>query len=231
MSKNHRFKHRMQEVNRTSVIKRICLVNKSLVEVAGKAVICSTRDIARPAGGAVLPQRVWGGSNEEFQLVPLVFAGILLSSLGFSQQPQPAQPQPAAQTACSAATGATSLKAQEHAANLDVGNTPTPSDMYCSGFLTTEKVPDKLFVAAGHNSPDQTPLCRRKSDMIFIHGQGHEGRRPLPDRPACERHEPLRNLSGQKRPRCTTPASLILRLAIVKVTDVQKDTADRDALS
>jgi hypothetical protein len=33
VSKNHRFKHRMQEVNRTSVIKRICLVNKSLVEV------------------------------------------------------------------------------------------------------------------------------------------------------------------------------------------------------
>ena len=50
----------MQEVNRTSVIKRICLVNKSLVEVEGKAVICSTRDIARPVGEERSPAEAYG---------------------------------------------------------------------------------------------------------------------------------------------------------------------------
>ena len=60
VSENHRFKHRMQERNRTSVIKRICLVNKSLVEVEGNAVICSTRDIARPVGEKCSPAEAYG---------------------------------------------------------------------------------------------------------------------------------------------------------------------------
>ena len=88
---------------------------------------------------------------KNFGLVPLALAGMLFSNLGFAQQTQPAQPQPAQPA----------QRSQEHAANLYVGNTPTRSDMYCSGFLTSEKVSDKMFVAAGHNSPDQTALCRR----------------------------------------------------------------------
>ena len=57
--------------------------------------------------------------------------------LRWSQQTQPAQPQPAQNPL------------QPHAeCEFDVGNVPTPTDMYCSGFITTEKVPDKLFVAA-----------------------------------------------------------------------------------
>jgi hypothetical protein len=102
--------------------------------------------------------------------VLLTFAGILLSSLGFAQQPQPAQPQPA-QTAQPA------QKPQPRNAPAEVGNTPTPNDMYCSGFITTERVPDKIFVAAGHNTPDQSRYAG-KSDVIFLHGPGlKEGER------------------------------------------------------
>src|ERR1700730_12544529 len=89
---------------------------------------------------------VWEEVMKNFGLVRLALAGLLLSNLGYSQQTQPAQPQPAQPA----------QRSQEDNANLDVGNTPTRSDMYCSGFLTTEKVPDKMFVAGGHNSPDQT---------------------------------------------------------------------------
>ncbi|MGZ4854999.1 MAG: OmpA family protein [Candidatus Angelobacter sp.] len=150
---------------------------------------------------------------KNFGLVPLALAGMLLSNLGFSQQTQPAQPQPAQPA----------QRSQEHAANLDVGNTPTRSDMYCSGFLTTEKVPDKMFVAAGHNSPDQTRYAG-VSDVIFIHGEGmKEG----------ERYQIVRHVKdtnhyevfpGQKAA-IRNLGVPYLELAIVKVTDVQKSTA------
>ena len=106
---------------------------------------------------------------KNFKLVAL--AGMALSSLGFAQQPQPVQPQPAQTQPAQPQPVQPAMRPQEHAANFDVGNTPTRSDMYCSGFLTSEKVPDKLFVAAGHNSPDQTRFAGI-SDTIFIHGQG-----------------------------------------------------------
>ena len=143
-------------------------------------------------------------------LVLLAIGGMSLSNLGFSQQAKPAQPQPA-------------QKAQQHAANLDVGNVPTPSDMYCSGYITTEKVPDKLFVAAGHNSPDQSRYAGQ-SDLIFIHGQGmKEG-----DRYQIVRHVQDKNhyeiYRGQKAA-VRNVGEIYFELAIVKVTDVQKDTA------
>lgn len=146
-------------------------------------------------------------------LLRLAIAGMflpgLLSNVGFSQQAQPAQPQPA-------------QKAQLHAANLDVGNVPTPSDMYCSGYITTEKVPDKLFVAAGHNSPDQSRYAGQ-SDLIFIHGQGmKEG-----DRYQIVRHVQDKNhyeiYRGQKAA-VRNAGETYFELAIVKVVDVQKNT-------
>jgi outer membrane protein OmpA-like peptidoglycan-associated protein len=150
---------------------------------------------------------------KNFGLVPLALAGLLLSNLGYSQQTQPAQPQPAQPA----------QRSQEHAANLDVGNMPTRSDMYCSGFLTTEKISDKMFVAAGHNSPDQTRYAG-PADVIFIHGQGmKEG----------ERYQIVRHVRdtnhyevfpGQKSA-VRNLGVPYLELAIVKVTDVQKSTA------
>jgi outer membrane protein OmpA-like peptidoglycan-associated protein len=147
-----------------------------------------------------------------FGLVPLALAGMLFSNLGYSQQTLPAQPQPVQPA----------QRSQEHAANLDVGNTPTRTDMYCSGFLTTEKVSDKMFVAAGQNSPDQTRFAG-SSDVIYIHGQGmKEG-----DRYQIVRHVKDTNhyeiFPGQKAAvgRLGVP---YVELAIIKVIDVQKST-------
>src|SRR6476469_1492532 len=156
---------------------------------------------------------VWEEVMKNFGLVPLALAGMLFSNLGFAQQTQPAQPQPAQPA----------QRSQEHAANLYVGNTPTRSDMYCSGFLTSEKVSDKMFVAAGHNSPDQTRYAGG-SDVIFIHGEGmKEG----------ERYQVIRHVKdtnhyevfpGQKSA-IRNIGVPYLELAIVKVADVQKNTA------
>jgi hypothetical protein len=160
---------------------------------------------------------------KNFKLVPLALAGMVLSNLGFSQQPQPAQPQPAQTLPAQPQAVQPALKSQEHAANLNVGNTPTRSDMYCSGFLTTEKVSDKMFVAGGHNSPDQTRYAG-PADVIFIHGQGmKEG-----ERYQIVRHVKDTNhyemFSGQKSA-VRNLGVPYLELAIVKVTDVQKSSA------
>src|ERR1043166_997313 len=100
----------MQEVNRTSVIKRICLVNKSLVEVQGKAVICSTRDIARPVGELFSRRGVWGRKYEEFQAGAGVVGGNIFIAFfigpGFSTTTPPCPAAACPDTACSAATGA-----------------------------------------------------------------------------------------------------------------------------
>lgn len=135
----------------------------------------------------------------------LAMAGILLPKLGHSQT-APAAPTPSAQ-----------------ARPAEVGNTPSPFDMYCSGFLTTEKVSDKLFVAAGHNSPDQTRYAG-VSDTIFIHGQGmKEG-----DRYQIVRH--VRDLNhyelfAGQRSAVRAAGEPYFELAIVRITEVQKDTA------
>jgi outer membrane protein OmpA-like peptidoglycan-associated protein len=135
-------------------------------------------------------------------LMLLAMAGMLLPGLGRSQQTLVAS------------------RTQPHAA--EVGNTPTPNDMYCSGFITTEKVPDKLFVAAGHNSPDQTRYAG-VLDTIFIHGAGmKEG-----DRYQIVRH--VRDLNHYELYRGQRSAvheagEPYFELAIVRVTDVQRET-------
>jgi outer membrane protein OmpA-like peptidoglycan-associated protein len=163
---------------------------------------------------------------KNFKLVPLALAGMVfsavLSSVGFSQQPQPAQPQPAQTQPAQPQPVQPALRAQEHAANLDVGNTPTRSDMYCSGFLTSEKVSDKLFVAAGHNSPDQTRYAGT-ADTIFIHGQGmKEGDRYQIVREVKDTNH-YEIFPGQ-RSALRNAGIPYLELAIVKITDVQKST-------
>ena len=160
---------------------------------------------------------------KNFKLVRVALAGIVLSNLGFSQQPQPAQPQPAQTQPAQPQAVQPAVKPQEHAANLDVGNTPTRSDMYCSGFLAGEKVPDKLFVAAGHNSPDQTRYAGA-IDTIFIHGQGmKEGDRYQIVRPVKDTNH-YEMFPGQ-RSALRSLGEPYQELAIVKVTDVQKNTA------
>ena len=160
---------------------------------------------------------------KNFKLVRVALAGIVLSNLGFSQQPQSAQPQPAQTQPAQPQAVQPALKPQEHAANFDVGNTPTRSDMYCSGFLTSEKMSDKLFVAAGHNSPDQTRFAG-VSDVIFIHGTGiKEGDRYQIIRAVKDTNH-YEIYPGQ-RGALRSLGTPYLELAIVKVTDVQKSTA------
>src|SRR5215831_5692551 len=165
-----------------------------------------------PAGVICFPQRVWEEVMRNNRPVLPMFAGVLCASilfvnLGYAQQPQPAQP---------------AQKTQPRNASAEVGNTPTPNDMYCSGFITTEKVPDKIFVAAGHNTPDQSRYAG-KSDVIFLHGPGlKEG----------ERYQIIRHVkdtnhyeiySGQKSA-VHNAGEPYFEMAIVQVNEVQKDT-------
>src|SRR5262245_37946027 len=149
-----------------------------------------------------------GGSMRKSGLLLLALTGILLPRLGESQQPQPA---------------ATSTPAVARSGNLDVGNVPTPNDMYCSGYITSHGVSDKLFVAAGHNSPDQSRYAG-PSDVIFIHGRGmKEGERYQIVRHVADRNR-WEAYSGQKAA-VHDAGEPYFELAIVRITDVQKDTS------
>jgi outer membrane protein OmpA-like peptidoglycan-associated protein len=118
--------------------------------------------------------------------------------------------------------GYSQSNAQPRSTGTIVGNTPTPNDMYCSGFITTEHVPEKLFVAAGHNSPDQSRYAGI-SDVIFIHGSGMK----VGDRYQIIRHVKDTNhyeiFRGQ-RAAVREAGEPYFEMAIVRITDVQKET-------
>jgi len=52
-----------------------------------------------------------------------------------------------------------------------ISNTPTPEDMYCGGFISTQRVPETKRLIAGQNSPDQDHFGGT-SDRVFILGAG-----------------------------------------------------------
>src|SRR5215831_396596 len=52
---------------------------------------------------------------------------------------------------------------------IAVSNTPTPDDMYCSGFITTEKVSESRYIVGGWFSPDQAHFAGA-TDYVYIHG-------------------------------------------------------------
>jgi hypothetical protein len=156
--------------------------------------------------------RIQGWLLPKFAAVLLL--GILLlvvpgSTPGLAQQPKPAAAQPA-------------QKPQQHAANLDVGNVPTPSDMYCSGFITNEHVSDKIFVAAGSNSPDESRYAG-VSDVVFLHGRDiQEGGRYQIVRHVRDTNH-YESYNGQ-RSAVNNAGAPYFELAIVRVHDVQKET-------
>ena len=136
-------------------------------------------------------------------LILLVMTGILLPKLSYSQQPQ-------------------STPATQNRNGNAVANTPTQSDMYCSGYITSDHVSDKVFVAGGHNSPDQTRYAG-PMDTIFLHGEGMQ---------PGQRYQIVRHVkdsnhyeaySGQ-RSAVHGAGEPYFELAIVRVTDVQKRT-------
>ncbi len=61
--------------------------------------------------------------------------------------------------------------------SYNIGNTPTPADIYCAGFIASEHIPTDRYVAAGWNTPDQTRYAGT-ADTIYIHGRNlKEGER------------------------------------------------------
>lgn len=52
---------------------------------------------------------------------------------------------------------------------LKVSDTPSEEDIYCSGFITTHRVPETLHVVGGQNSPDQARYAGA-GDRVFIWG-------------------------------------------------------------
>ena len=98
------------------------------------------------SGGRVYPQGIRGGSMKKTGFAVLAF-----SLLGVGQQPQQ---RPSIQST-----------------SLAVAAQPTINDLYCSGFVTTERVPESRYVVGGLNSPEQGRYAHA-NDNIFIHGQG-----------------------------------------------------------
>lgn len=49
--------------------------------------------------------------------------------------------------------------------------TPTVIDMYCSGYITTDRVSESRFIVGGQNSFDQSRFAGA-TDRVFIHGTG-----------------------------------------------------------
>jgi outer membrane protein OmpA-like peptidoglycan-associated protein len=107
--------------------------------------------------------------------------------------------------------------------NLNIGNSPTAADMYCSGFITGDKVSTDHFVAAGWNSPDQTRYAGL-ADVVYLRGPNmKEG-----DRFAIIRHVRDPNhyeyYHGQ-RSAVHEAGEPYFEMGYVKVIDVQKNTA------
>lgn len=84
---------------------------------------------------------------------------LALSSLGFGQgaQPPSAQQQPQPKSIVRG--------------GLVISNKPSPSDMYCAGFITTESIPQNHYVVGGWNSPDQVHYAGL-TDRVYIYGGG-----------------------------------------------------------
>jgi outer membrane protein OmpA-like peptidoglycan-associated protein len=95
--------------------------------------------------------------------------------------------------------------------------------MYCSGFITTEHVPDARYVAAGWNSPDQTRYAA-VHDFIYIHGRDmKEGDRYLIVRHVKDPNT-YETYAGQ-RGLIRDAGEPYFEVGYVRVIDVQKDTA------
>ena len=106
---------------------------------------------------------------------------------------------------------------------LNIGNTPTPADIYCSGFITSDRVPSQNYVMAGWNSPDQTRYAA-PVDTIYIHGRNlKEG----------DRYEILRHVKDPnhyelfhgQHGAIHAAGEPYFELGYVRIVEVQKETA------
>src|SRR5690348_7662885 len=142
-----------------------------------------------------MPACFAGGFMTRFSALLLAFAACVAAA----QQPQTSQTQA-----------------------LNIGNTPTPADIYCSGFISSDRVPSQNFVMAGWNSPDQTRYAS-PIDIVYIHGHNlKEG-----DRYEIVRHVKDPNhyelFRGQRRA-IHAVGEPYFELGYVRIIEVQKDT-------
>lgn len=157
-------------------------------------------------GGEVCPLQVREVSMKKTGLILLALTAAAMGQQSQSQAPQ---------------VGTTKVVATGK--GLEIGNVPTPSDMYCAGFITTDKVPDHRFVAAGWASPDQSRYAAG-GDTIFIHGRDmKEGERYQIVRKVKDpnHYELYRGQAGAIR----EAGQAYFELGYVKILEVQKDTA------
>lgn len=103
-------------------------------------------------------------------------------------------------------------------------NAPTLSDMYCGGFIASEKIPTERFVVAGWNSPDQTRYASPSVDVLYIRTR---------DSKAGDRLEIIRRakdpngyeyFSGQHAA-VKSLGEPYFEMGYVKVVEVQRDVA------
>jgi peptidoglycan-associated lipoprotein len=140
--------------------------------------------------------------------------GLLLlafSNLGFGQgtQPPAAQQQPQGQTIVRG--------------GVTVSNKPSPDDMYCSGFISTEGISQNHYVVGGWNSPDQVHYAGA-TDRVYVHGTGFkEGDKLQIVRKVRDpnRYEPFPGQSGAVR----QLGQVYFERGYVRVVDVQKNVA------
>src|SRR5262245_38214133 len=57
--------------------------------------------------------------------------------------------------------------------NLNIGNSPTPADMYCSGYITADSVPTDHFVAAGLDRFEQNRYGAL-GGVVLLHGPNNK---------------------------------------------------------
>lgn len=107
---------------------------------------------------------------------------------------------------------------------INPANTPTASDMYCGGFIASEKVPSNRSIVAGWNSPDQTRYANPVNDYVYIHGRDiKEG-----DKFEIVRHVKDPNqyeFYAGERAAIRELGEPYFELGYVKVINVQRDTA------
>ena len=152
-------------------------------------------------------------------LTVLLLSGVAQNPPAASQAPAPAQTQAAPSPA---ALEKTPQGAISQAAMRRLANTPTESDMYCSGFITKDAIPNTARIVGGLASPEEAYYTDRET--VFLSGGSYEvGAKfaVLLRVRDVNKYEPFK---AQKR--ASAAAGITYQeLGRVRVIDVQKDVA------
>ena len=100
-------------------------------------------------------------------LTVLLLSGVAQNPPAASQAPAPAQTQ-----ATPAPVKTPQGERISQAAMARLANTPTESDMYCSGFITKDAVPNTARIVGGLDSPQEAYYSDRET--VFLTGGSYE---------------------------------------------------------